>query len=92
LRALRRGEAQAVIGPTARAAKVIDALFPESTATLLRIAAALLPRPGGNEGASRTGRQSRSAWTQNPLTLLNGVAMREANQLPSRPQQSTETT
>jgi short-subunit dehydrogenase len=83
LRALRRGEAQAVIGPTAQAAKVMNALFPESTATLLRIAAALLPRPGGNEGASRTGMQSRSAWTQNPFTLLNRAAMREANQLPS---------
>jgi hypothetical protein len=83
LRALRRGESQAVIGPTAQAAKTVNALFPESTATLLRIATVLLPALDGSEGAGSTGTQSHSASTQNPLTLLNRTAMRKANQLPS---------
>jgi hypothetical protein len=50
-----------------------------------------MPPPGGAEGASQTGMQSRSAWTQNPLRLLNRMGMR-ANQLPSQWHQSEETT
>jgi hypothetical protein len=56
----------------------------------LRIAAALLPAAGGIGGASRTGAQSRSAWTQNPLTVLNRTAMRQANQVPSERHDSAE--
>jgi NAD(P)-dependent dehydrogenase (short-subunit alcohol dehydrogenase family) len=83
LRAIRQRETLAVIGSTAQAAKIVNALFPAFTATLLRVAAVLLPRPGGIETAGRRGDQSRSALTESPLTALNRKAMRAANQLPT---------
>jgi NAD(P)-dependent dehydrogenase (short-subunit alcohol dehydrogenase family) len=68
MRATRRGEAQAVIGTTAQIAKIVNALFPETTAAALRLAAALLPSPGGVQWQSRTRVQSRSRWTRSTLT------------------------
>lgn len=80
MRATRRGEAQTVIGATAQAARLLNALLPRTTARALRLAAALLPAAGGIGSASATGVQSRSRWTQNVLTFLNRRAMRSANQ------------
>ncbi len=80
MRAIRRGDAQVVIGPTAQLARTVNALLPNTTARLLAVAARLLPASGGVESARRTGEQSHSGWTQNPLTALNRIAMDEANQ------------
>ncbi len=80
MRAVRRGEAQVVIGWTAQLARTLNALMPNTTTRLLAVAAAALPRAGGIETASRTGAQSQSGWTQNVLTTLHRIAMRDANQ------------
>ncbi len=80
MRAARRGDAQAIIGYTAQAARIVSALFPQSTAALLGWAAALLPAATGDGTVNRPGAQSHSAWTENGLTALNRRAMRDANQ------------
>jgi NAD(P)-dependent dehydrogenase (short-subunit alcohol dehydrogenase family) len=80
LQAIRRGKAQAVIGPTAKGAQVLNALLPQTTTALLRFAGGLLPAAGGIGTERRTGAQSHSAWTQNPLTWLNRSAAERNNQ------------
>jgi NAD(P)-dependent dehydrogenase (short-subunit alcohol dehydrogenase family) len=80
MHAVRRGDAQVVIGWTAQLARILAALMPNTTARLVALAAAVLPRAGGIGTASRTGAQSHSRWTQNVLTTLNRIAMRNANQ------------
>jgi short-subunit dehydrogenase len=80
LRAIRRNEAQVIIGASAQLAKLLNAISPRTTAKLLAIAASLLPSPGGIGAARQTGAQSHSAWTQNPLTWLNRAAERRNNQ------------
>jgi short-subunit dehydrogenase len=80
LRAIRKNEAQVVIGATAKLAQLLNALFPQTTAALLAFAARLLPGPGGIGTDRRTGAQSHSAWTQNPLTWLNRAAAQRNNQ------------
>jgi NAD(P)-dependent dehydrogenase (short-subunit alcohol dehydrogenase family) len=80
LRAIRRGDAEVIIGWTAGLASRLHALAPTTTARVLALAATALPRPGGIGADSRTGAQSQSGWTQNALTALNRSAMRDANQ------------
>ena len=79
LRAICDGEAQATIGWTAAVAKTVNALFPETTAAMLRFAAGLLPAPNGST-ARTDGADSRSGRTDNPLTALNDAAMKRTNQ------------
>jgi len=80
LQAIRRNEAQAVIGATAKLAALLNAAVPQTTAALLAFAARLLPGLGGIGSERRTGAPSHSAWTQNPLTWLNRAAAERNNQ------------
>lgn len=86
LKAVALGRAQAVIGAPAKIAQLLNVLAPETTARLLRVAAGLLPPPGGIGAARRLGAQSRSAWTRNPLTWLDADAARKNNQRSTLPE------
>ena len=79
LRGIRLGRNQVTIGWTAHLVRIVNALFPNTTTTLLGLAARLLPAAGGIGTQRRTGQESRSAWTQNPLTALNARAKRRTN-------------
>lgn len=75
LKAMRRQEYHAPIGWPATAAKIANGLLPQTTTRLL-------------DGDRHAGTASHSAWTDNPLTMLNTAAMGEMNQVPfvqSRP-------
>jgi short-subunit dehydrogenase len=80
LHAIQSGRAQAVIGWTAKAAQALNALFPETTAAALQVAARLLPSSGGDGSERHTGAASRSAWTENPLTTPNARAAERDNE------------
>jgi short-subunit dehydrogenase len=84
IRATRRGQATVVIGVTARAAMLVNALLPQTTAAALAFAARLLPPPGGIGTARRSGSESHSAWTGNVVSLINRRAMEATNELPPR--------
>ncbi len=82
MRATRAGQATLVIGLTARAAMLVNAILPHTTAAALALAARLLPPPGGIGTERRSGSASHSVWTDNLLTLANRRAMDATNERP----------
>ncbi len=84
--ALRRGDAELIIGWPAKMAVVASALAPGALAAGMRLANALLPGPGDRSGdTARSGWQSLSSWAPSRLTRPTERAAAENNQLPSRP-------
>ncbi len=78
--AIRQRRYQVTIGWTAQCARLANALLPQTTTRALALAARLLPAAGGDGTERHTGVESRSAWTENPLTALNTRAEAETNQ------------
>ena len=64
-----RGRAEVTLGPQAKLAARFAGLFPGATADLLGVMHRLLPAPG-DDAARRLGRESTSAISESPLTIL----------------------
>lgn len=80
LRACQYGQAQVILSVQARAAALAHDLFPNLAVDLAAWANRLLPGPGGIGAAAALGRDSESALTRSPLTLLDRSAAAANNQ------------
>jgi NAD(P)-dependent dehydrogenase (short-subunit alcohol dehydrogenase family) len=79
--ALERGDAEVVLSLPAQLAARFHGLFPAATAEVLgAVNTWLLPGPGGIGSESRAGRESESAVTRSPLTLLTKRAAARNNE------------
>jgi NAD(P)-dependent dehydrogenase (short-subunit alcohol dehydrogenase family) len=82
LESVRHGDSILVISPQARAAIILQALFPKTTAGIAKLAARLMPRPEPRRGEiSRSGWESQSDWSPSALTRLSDQVVVENNQL-----------
>lgn len=79
--AVRRGDAELTISVQAKLATRFNALFPETTARLLEITAAVLPGPGTTDKTSYTGLESTSAVSPSIATSLIDEAAERNNEL-----------
>jgi hypothetical protein len=83
--ACRSGAPQLVITWQARAAILVQALFPQLTASLARLANYALPgAPATGGTAAHSGWESRSPLVPSPLTSLADRATRENNEIPGQ--------
>lgn len=81
--ACRRGAPRLVITATAKAAVLVNELFPGVAAGVMAAFNRLLPdATTEQESATFTGRQSESAWTRSILTRLTERAARRNNEMP----------
>jgi NAD(P)-dependent dehydrogenase (short-subunit alcohol dehydrogenase family) len=79
--ACRRGAAELVITPQARAAVVMNAIAPAAFAGLMMVVNQLLPRPAAQEGTQgHTGWQSQSRLAPSMLTKLSDTAAERNNE------------
>ena len=82
LAAARRGDAELVITPVARAAILARTLAPESFARALGVTNRMLPNRAGAAGdIPKTGSESESRWSRSPLTAPTYAAARRNNEL-----------
>ena len=82
LEACRRGSARLLLGPQAKAAALLNELFPGATAALLAMANRWLPSPAGTgPTGSFAGHESQSALAPSRVTRLNERAAARNNQL-----------
>ncbi len=82
VRALVRGEHELTLGLPYKLAVLVQALAPETTASLMTLANRMLPAPREDAGPeSRSGWESRSRWVPSRLTHLADEATAEHNEL-----------
>jgi short-subunit dehydrogenase len=81
LRAAANGDAELIISPQAKLAAKFSSLFPEMTADILALTAAMLPGPGGIGSRLETGLNSSSAAAPSVLTMLADSASERNNEL-----------
>lgn len=82
IEACRHGTPNLTFPLYVRALVLLDELFPNLSADLVRLTERVLPRPTGPEGdRMKTGRESPSAWAPSFLTRLSDRASRENNEL-----------
>jgi NAD(P)-dependent dehydrogenase (short-subunit alcohol dehydrogenase family) len=75
LNACRYGDPELTITVHARAATTLNELAPSIVAQMMKIAAKVLPGPGGPEGdRSKRGRESESVWAPSLATALSDRA------------------
>jgi NAD(P)-dependent dehydrogenase (short-subunit alcohol dehydrogenase family) len=82
VRACERGEAELVLVPFGRTLLALRALAPNLFARLTSGVNRLLPNAAGPDPQARKGRDSESAWTRSPLTVLTRRAEPAHNQRP----------
>jgi NAD(P)-dependent dehydrogenase (short-subunit alcohol dehydrogenase family) len=80
LTACRYGRAKITLSLPAKAAVLMNAIAPALTAELARIAASILPQPGGIGRNSAKGHDSESSWSPSMLTTLNERAAARNNE------------
>ncbi|HEV2115015.1 MAG TPA: SDR family oxidoreductase [Terriglobales bacterium] len=78
--AIRRGQAEVILSPQARALAMIHGVAPGSTADLLGVVNRIMPRADGQSPDRRLGRESQTRVTRSLLTALGRKAARELNQ------------
>ncbi|HEV2404810.1 MAG TPA: SDR family NAD(P)-dependent oxidoreductase, partial [Ktedonobacterales bacterium] len=78
--ATRRGEAEIILSPAARALATFHGVAPAMSGRALAIVNRFLPGTGATNPARRTGWQSQTALTDSPLTALTDKPIRELNQ------------
>jgi short-subunit dehydrogenase len=84
VRAVRRGQAEIILTPQARAIATLHGIFPGLTSELMALVHAFLPGPNGDAGTTRRlGRDSETAVTRSPITALGRSAARKFNQEPA---------
>jgi NAD(P)-dependent dehydrogenase (short-subunit alcohol dehydrogenase family) len=76
-----RGDAEIVLSLPAQLITLLHGVAPGMTANLMKIAARVLPGPGGIEKQKMRGVDSSTALTESPLTILGKKAEREYNQI-----------
>jgi NAD(P)-dependent dehydrogenase (short-subunit alcohol dehydrogenase family) len=81
LAACKRGDAEIILTLPSKAAVAFHGLFPGLTADLLGLANRLLPGPGGIGTERALGKDSQSALSPSPLTVLNERAAARNNEL-----------
>jgi short-subunit dehydrogenase len=79
--AIRRGQAELILSPQARALATIHGVAPGITADLLGLVNRVLPQAEGRDRGRHLGRESETALTRSPLTALGRKAARELNQM-----------
>jgi NAD(P)-dependent dehydrogenase (short-subunit alcohol dehydrogenase family) len=83
--ATRRRRAQLIITPQAKLAVTMNAVAPETTATLVSLITRLLPGSGGkNPFEAKTGWESRPRWLPSIATRLGDRAAVRNNEIPLR--------
>lgn len=78
--AIRRGQAELILTPQAKALAMIHGLAPGTTADLLGLVNRVLPRAEGRDRDRHLGRESETPLTRSPLTALGRKAARDLNQ------------
>jgi short-subunit dehydrogenase len=81
IRACRYGRARATLSLPAKLAAAANALAPELTADLARLAAGCLPDGGENPAPAVEGRNATSAWSPSLATALGDRAASRNNEL-----------
>jgi short-subunit dehydrogenase len=81
LSACSYGRAKITLSLPAKAAVLLNALAPDMTAELARIAARMLPQPGGIGRKSAKGHDSESSWSPSVLTTLSERAADRNNEI-----------
>ena len=79
--AIRRGQAELILTPQAKALAMIHGLVPGTTADLLGVINRVLPQPEGRDQDRHLGRESETPLTRSPLTAFGRKAARELNQI-----------
>jgi len=77
-----RGDAEVVVGLSAKVGVLLHGLFPSLTMDLVALANQFLPAMGGIGTAAAKGYESRSSWAPSWLTQLTEQAARRNNELP----------
>jgi short-subunit dehydrogenase len=78
--AIRRGQAELILTPQAKALAMIHGVAPGTTADLLGVVNRILPQAEGQDRNRHLGRESETPLTRSPLTALGRKAARELNQ------------
>jgi short-subunit dehydrogenase len=78
--AIRRGQAELILTPQAKALAMIHGVAPGTTADLLGVVNRVLPQAEGGDRNRHLGRESETPLTRSPLTALGRKAARELNQ------------
>lgn len=78
--AIRRGQAELVLTPQAKALALVHGLAPGTTTDLLGLVNRVLPRAEGRGRERRLGRESQTRLTRSLLTALGRKAARQLNQ------------
>lgn len=81
LAACRRGQSRLILSPLGRAAHLIDAVFPQLSATVMASANRLLPKAPPHSSRAKWGFESFSPWVPSRLTALSDEAAARNNQL-----------
>ncbi|HJS97530.1 MAG TPA: SDR family NAD(P)-dependent oxidoreductase [Terriglobales bacterium] len=78
--AIRRGQAELILTPQAKALATIHGVAPGTTADLLGLVNRVLPHAEGRDRDRHLGRESETPITRSPLTALGRKAARDLNQ------------
>lgn len=78
--AIRRGQAELILTPQAKALAMVHGVAPGATADLLGVVNRVLPQAEGRDRERHLGRESETRLTRSPLTALGRKAARELNQ------------
>jgi short-subunit dehydrogenase len=81
LSACRYGRARVTLSLPAKAAVLMNAIAPDITAELSRLAASVMPQFGGIGRNSAKGHDSESSWSPSMLTTLNDRAAARNNEM-----------
>ncbi|HSB77129.1 MAG TPA: SDR family NAD(P)-dependent oxidoreductase [Terriglobales bacterium] len=78
--AIRRGQAELILTPQAKALALAHGVAPGTTSEVLGLVNRLLPQGDGQGRERRLGRESETRITRSPLTALGRKAARDLNQ------------
>jgi short-subunit dehydrogenase len=78
--AIRRGQAEIILTPQAKALALLHGVAPGATADILGLVNRVLPQGEGRGRERHLGRDSETRVTRSPLTALGRKAARELNQ------------
>ena len=78
--ATRRGEAEIILSPAARALAALHGVAPALTSRVMAIVNRVLPGSGATDSTRRSGWQSQTALSDSPLTALSRKPIESLNQ------------
>lgn len=83
--ATRRGEAEIILSPAARALATFHGVMPGMSSRVMALVNRFLPGTGATDPVRHTGWQSETALSNSPLTVLSRKPMEELNQMDAAP-------